>query len=190
MNLFGKHSSDERVSYMKLFMGAASVLVFVTMALLISVFVSSWNVHRELQRARSEFDQLQPEAEKLRAVQRAETANRSMMEDFHQWSRQGGLPMYQTLRAVQESIPVQMVLYHFTAGIEAGHDEDALVRSLYVSGSADDEQAAIEAKRKLNSDDRLRDFCGEIRLVTTHRYSGRSRAISFEGSLTVAGGVQ
>lgn len=143
--------------------------------------ISEQAVHTDLQRTRQDLEQLRPPAAKLREVQLATAANRKMLSEFQTWSLPNRLPTYQMMRAVQENIPPQMVLYHFSAAINPAGGNDMPGRSLYLSGSAEDELIAIEAKRQLNADLRLRNCCGEIKLISSQRYSGKSWAFALEG---------
>jgi hypothetical protein len=89
--------------------------------------------------------------------------------------------MYSVLRSVQENVPAQMMLYHFSAGAEQVSEKDPLTCTLRISGTANGELTAVDAKRQLNADAGLRSFCGEIKLISSQRHFGESWAFVLEG---------
>jgi hypothetical protein len=165
----------------RMLVGAAVVSTVMTVLIFLFAGISAMRTGNGLKRTRHELEQVRPGAAKLRDAQQADAANRKMLSEFQHWSTQSGLPMYKTMRAVQEDIPEQMVLYHFSAGLGVDDEKDAVVCSLYLSGSARDELTAIDVKQRLNHDARLRRFCGEVKLVSTKRYSVDGWAFALEG---------
>jgi hypothetical protein len=143
--------------------------------------ISRLTINGRLENIRQELEGLRPRAATLQNVQKAVAANRGMLSEFKNWAGDSGLPMHTVLRAAQEEIPAEMELYHFTAGVEPSGEEAAVARTLYISGSADDEAIVIKAKRQLTGDSRLRSFCGEVNLASLKRYSGKSWAFALEG---------
>jgi hypothetical protein len=80
-----------------------------------------------------------------------------------------------------------MMLYHFSADVEPVNEKDPLTYSLRVSGTANGELTAVDAKRQLNANADLRKFCGEIKLISLKRYFGDAWAFSLEGHRSAGG---
>lgn len=184
----GSHDQDV-VSKQKMILGAVSVFAGTALLVLLLAGASRLSINSHLKRVRQELAQLRPPAAKLRTAQAAITANRDKLSEFKDWSTVRSMPMYQILRSAQEDIPSQMVLYHFSTAIEPSGEQNSPVCTLYISGVADDEETVIAAKRQLNTDPRLRGFCGEVKLATSQRYSGKSWAFALEGR-RVSGGAK
>lgn len=144
-------------------------------------------LHANQQRTQAELEQLTPLSTELRAAQAAAAANRKMLSEFKNWSTASRLPMCSILRAVQEKIPAQMVLYHFSVGIEQTEEKEPPACALRLSGTARGKQTVVEAKRQLNDDARLRSFCGEIKLISSQRDFGEDWAFAFEGRRSAGG---
>lgn len=143
--------------------------------------ISHIAISTRTERIQHELETLRPRAATLRTAQGAVSANRKMLAEFKNWVGDSGLPMHQVLRAAQEEIPAEMELYHFTAAVEPSGEDAWIARTLYISGSADDEEIVIKAKRQLDGDSRLRSFCGKVKLASSQRYSGNSWAFALEG---------
>lgn len=137
--------------------------------------------HSKLEHVQSALEKLAPHAEQLRAVKEAVIINDKMIAAVDEWMEPGSPPMYRILRAVQENIPPQIVLYHVAAGIEEAVEDSPPARTLYLSGTAEGELVTVETKRRLNADADLHNFCGEIKFALSQRHSSKSWAFAFEG---------
>ena len=169
------------VSMKVMVFGSLSVLAGTMILVLLLAGISKVTLRSNLDRARHELECLEPHAAMLRTVQSAILANRKTMSGMEGWSTDTRLPMYRVLRSVQENIPSQMMLYHFSAEVEPVSEKDPLTYSLRVSGTANGELTAIETKRQLNASADLRKFCGEIKLISSQRYFGDAWAFALEG---------
>lgn len=169
------------VSMKVMVLGSAGVLVSITILIFLMAGLSKVTLNSNLTSARREWERLGPQAAVLRAAQAATAANRKTQSELESWSKGDRPLMYRVLRSVQEDVPAQMLLYHFSACVEQTGQQDPLLCKLRISGTAQGELTAVEAKRKLNADDELRRFCGEVKLVSSRRYSEESWAFALEG---------
>ncbi len=166
-------------------MGSVSVFAGITILTFLLAGISKITMSANLERARHEWKLLEPKAAVLRAAQDAAFANHKKLSELKNWSEGACLPMYSVLRSVQESVPAEMELWHFSAGIEQPGENDPLTYEFRISGTADGEMTALEAKRKLNDDAELRSFCGEIKLISSKRYVGDAWAFELEGHRSI-----
>ena len=169
------------VSMKVMVLGSVSVLVSVGIMVFLLAWISNLSLNIDLQRARTEWEGLSSQELAVRSARAATASNTKMLAALERPGTAGRPPMYSGLRAVQENVPSQMELYHFSAGVEQGREQDSLMCTLRISGTATGELTAVEARRQLNADARLRSFCGEIRLVSSKRYFGESWAFALEG---------
>jgi hypothetical protein len=169
------------VSMKVMAVGSVSLLVGISLLAFLLAGISKMTLSSNLQRARQEWKMLEPKAAVLRAAQAASTANRKTLSELKSWSAVASLPMYEVLRSVQENIPDQMELWHFSAGITQPDEKEPLTYKFRISGTAIGELTAVEAKRKLNADAELRSFCGEVKLISSKRYFDEAWAFELEG---------
>lgn len=169
------------VSMKVMVLGSASVLVGITILVFLLAGLSKVTLNSNLARVRREWERLSPQAAVLRTAQAAIAANCQTLSELESWSKGDRPLMHRVLRSVQEDVPSQMLLYHFSASIEQAGKEDPLLCKLRISGTARGELTAVEAKRKLNADDELRRFCGEVKLVSSQRDFGETWAFALEG---------
>lgn len=166
----------------KTILHSVGVLAGIAVSGCLLIWIYRTALYEDLERSRHEFECLTPLADELRRVQSVTASNQGMLSEYSRWSGERGLPMCNVLRSVQENIPSEMVLYHFSAGVEPAGEKEAPACTLYFSGTAQGRQTVVEAKRQLNSDLRLRRFCSEIKLVSSQRDFGDDWAFAFEGS--------
>lgn len=169
------------VSMKVMVFSAIGLLTGITVLISLLTGISKITIAAELKYARQEFQQLEPQVEKLRAVQTAEKANREMLAHLKSWTENAGPPMYAVLRSLQKNIPADMRLYHLFAGTEQTAEKETSAYTLRISGTANGELTAVETKRQLNAAPELRQFCGEIRLVSSRRHFDESWAFVLEG---------
>jgi hypothetical protein len=176
------------VSMKVMALGSVSLLAGITILVFTLVGISKMTLTASLGRARQEFGLINPQADVLRTAQAAIAKNQKTLAELDRWGAAACPPMNVILRSVQTHVPAQMALSHFFAGIERGKESNNAVHySLRISGVAEGELTAVEAKRQLNADAELRRFCGEIRLASSQRY-GETWAFSIEGSRPAEGG--
>lgn len=173
-----------------LVLGAVSVFAAITFLAFFLAAISKMTLNSNLDRARHEWARLEPPTSALRAAQAATAANSKTLSELESWSKGDHPSMYRVLRAVQENVPPQMELYHFSVGAEQTNGNDSVACALRISGIAKGELTVVEAKRQFNTDAELRSFCGEVKLVSSQRYSGDAWAFAFEGRRLSEGAKQ
>jgi hypothetical protein len=169
------------VSMKFMVLASVGVLVGITLLVFLLAGVSKMTLNANLDRARSEWKRLEPQAITVRIEQVAAAANRKTLGELNGWATGDHPSMSTILYAVQGRIPAQMALDHFFAGSEQAFGGSSAVYTLRFSGRALGELTAVEAKRELNADADLRHFCGEIKLVSSQRESGEAWIFAFEG---------
>jgi hypothetical protein len=182
--------TEQQLSMKGLVTVCVSVLAGSGLLLLLAAGLSNLSLNADLEKARREWNDLHAQET---AVLRARDAARVNETTFItlQNGEEGDWPrMYSVLRAVQENVPSLMRLYHFSADVAQDREKDALTRTLRISGTAVGELTAVDAKRQLTADARLRSFCGEIRLISSRRYFEESWAFALEGSRLAEGARQ
>jgi hypothetical protein len=169
------------VSMKVMAIGSVSVLVGVTILVFLLAGISKMTLSANLDRARNEFGRLDPQAAMIRNGQAAIDANRKTLEDLKNWSQGEHIPMFSILRSVQREIPAQMALENLYAGLESEAEAGPVYFILRLSGRAQGELTAVDAKRRLNSSAELRRFCGETKLVSSQREAGEKWMFMLEG---------
>lgn len=177
-----------RVSMKVLALGSVSVLVGGAALVMLSVGISHATQSSSLEMVRSQLSYMEPKADVLRKKQAATQANRESLGWTGHSGGTGCPPMNGVLRSVQRHVPAQMTLTHFYAGTKAAASSES--RVLRISGTANGELTAVEARHALSSDAELTRFCGEVRLTSSQRYSGEIWAFAIEGSLSAMGGTR
>jgi hypothetical protein len=177
------------VSMKVMALGSVSVLAGITILVFLLAGISKMTLSANLDRARNEFGRLDPQAAVVRDGQVAIEANRKTLDELRSWSQNGTLPMFSILRAVQREIPAQMALENLYAGLESEAEAGPVYYTLRLSGRAQGELTAVDAKRRLNSNPELRRFCGEAKLVSSQRESGENWMFMLEGR-RLAGGAK
>jgi len=170
--------------------GFIYALAGVSFILLLLAGLSRRSLNGDLKRARRELDGLRMEEAAVRKAQATAASNRDLLSRLENGARGDRPQMYSVLRAVQENVPSRMELYHLSAGVEQGLENGSPAGTLRISGTATGELTAVEARRQLNANARLRSFCGEIRLGSLRRYSGDSWAFALEGNRSAEGARQ
>jgi hypothetical protein len=169
------------VSMKVMALGSISVLISVSIMVFLLAGISKMSLNADLERARLEWAGLGQQEPMVRSALAASASNNKTLAALE--SRKGNCPpMYSVLRSVQENVPSLMALNHFSAGIGQINEKNPLCCTLRISGTAQGELTAVEAKQQLNADARLHSFCGEIRLVASRRYFEESWAFALEGS--------
>jgi len=178
------------VSMKVMALGSVSVLAGITVLVFLLAGISKMTLSANLDHARQEFGRLEPLAAVIRNDQSAIDANRKTLSDLEKWAQGDHLSMFVVLRAVQSEVPAQMALENLYAGMEQ-EDETKPVYyyTLRLSGRAQGELTAVDAKRKLNSRAELRRFCGEAKLVSSQRETGEKWIFALEGR-RLAGGAK
>lgn len=169
------------VSMKVMALGSISVLAGITILVFLLAGISKMTLSANLDRARNEFGRLDPQAAVVRNGQAAMEANRKTLDELKSWSQSGTLSMFSILRAVQREIPAQMVLENLYAGLEPETELGPVYYTLRLSGRAQGELTAVDAKRRLNSSAELRRFCGEAKLVSSQREAGENWIFMLEG---------
>jgi hypothetical protein len=177
------------VSMKVMALGSVSVLASVTILVFLLAGISKVTLSTNLDRARREFERLDPQAAVVRNAQAAIDANRKTLSELESWSQGDHPSMFVVMRAVQSEIPPQMVLENLYAGLEQASDKEPAYYTLRLSGHAQGELTAVDAKRKLNSSAELRRFCGEAKLVSSQRQVGDNWMFLLEGQ-RLAGGAK
>lgn len=177
------------VSMKVMALGSVSVLAGITILVFLLAGISKMTLSANLDRARNEFGRLDPQAAVVRDGQVAIEANRKTLDELKSWSQSGTIPMFSILRAVQREIPAQMALENLYAGLESEAEAGPVYYTLRLSGRAQGELTAVDAKRRLNSSPELRRFCGEAKLVSSQRESGENWMFMLEGR-RLAGGAK
>lgn len=177
------------VSMKVMALGSVSVLAGITILVFLLAGISKMTLNANLDRARNEFGRLDPSATVVRNEQAAVVANRKTLDEIKSWSQGDHLSMFSVLTAVQREIPAQMALENLYAGSESETAAGPVYFTLRLSGRAQGELTAVDAKRRLNSNAELRRFCGEAKLVSSQREAGENWMFMLEGR-RLAGGAK
>ena len=169
------------VSMKVMVLGSVGVLLGTLMLVLSLVGISKATQNANLNRARREWERLEPLAAAVRSNGIAAEANRVALQQIDLWSKGGSAPMHVILRQVQSEIPSRIQLYSMLAGIQEGEGKDPSNYLLRLTGRAVGELVAVEAKRKLSGNPDIRAFCGDIRLISSEREAGDLWAFALEG---------
>jgi hypothetical protein len=169
------------VSMKVMVLGSAGVLFGITFLVLSLAGISKMTLNANLERARREFERLEPQAATVRACHAATAANRKTLAELESWAQGDHLSMFTILYAVQSRIPAQMMLENFFAGMEQLGEKDPVYYTLRLSGRAQGELTAVDAKRQLNANAEVRGFCGEVKLVSSQRETGDNWIFALEG---------
>jgi hypothetical protein len=178
------------VSMKVMVLGSVSVLAGITILVFLLAGVSKMTLSANLDRARREWNRLEPQAAVVRKEQDAISTNKKTLAELESWSTGEHSSMFNILYAVQSRIPAQMALDNFYAGQEQASDADPIYYTLRFSGRSLGELTAVEAKRQLSEDAGLRRFCGEIKLVSSLRESGETWVFALEGRRAAGGSNQ
>jgi hypothetical protein len=169
------------VSMKIMVLASVSVLAGVTMLVLSLAGISKMTLRTNLDRARREWNRIEPLAAVVRADNAAASANRKMLEAVEEWSQSGNVPMNKLLRAVQRETPAKVELSELYAGREPALDSGEIFYVLRLTGRAQGELMAVNAKRELNNNSDVRRFCGEVKLVSSQREVADSWTFALEG---------
>jgi hypothetical protein len=176
------------VSMKVIALSSISLLAGITILVFLLAGISKMTLNANLDRARREWKRLDPQAAVIRSGQAAVDINRKTLSELDVWAKGDHPSMFSILRAVQSQIPAQMSLDRCYAGLEK-YDADPAYYTLRLSGRAQGELTAVEAKRQLNTASGLRRFCGEVKLVSSQRESGEIWLFALEGR-RLAGGAE
>ncbi len=175
------------VSMKVMVLGSVSVFIGITVVGLALAGISRMTLRANLERARREWSRIQPEAAALRVNHAATSANRKMLSRLNAWSQGEHATLHRILYAVQSRVPRKMELDSLRAGIEQLSDEEPAFNVLRMSGRAQGELTAVNAKRDFNEEAALRTFCGEVKLVSSQREAGDVWSFAFEGRRELEG---
>jgi len=162
-------------------LGSAGVLIGTTVLVLSLAMLSKATQNANYKRAQREWDRLNPLATVVRQNGAAAEANKKTLDKMDLWAKGSSASMYTILREVQREIPAMIQLNNLRAGILEGEEDEPSYYILRLSGRALGELVAVEAKRKLNSNDNVEAFCGNVRLVSSERESGDVWTFALEG---------
>jgi hypothetical protein len=178
------------VSMKVMALGSVGVLAGITVLVFSLAGISKVTLNANLDRARREWERLDPLASLVRNAQTAAAANRKTLAGLESWAQGDHLSMFSILRAVQSRIPSQMTVENFYAGIEQASDTDPAHYTLRLSGRSQGELTAVEAKRQLNANVEVRGFCGEVKLVSSQRETGDIWIFALEGRRMAGGDLK
>jgi hypothetical protein len=169
------------VSTKVMVLSSISVLLGTTVIVLSLAMISKATQASSFKRTQSEWNRLSPRAAATRKNEAAAQNNQKTLARIDGWSKGGSAPMYTILREVQREIPDTIQLQNLKAGILEGGAEDPSYYLLRFTGRAYGELEAVKTKRKLTENEVLRNFCGNIRLVSSGRESGDIWTFALEG---------
>jgi hypothetical protein len=170
------------VSMKVMVLGSVSVLAGTTMLVLSLAGISRATQNANLKRARREWERVSPQAAVIRANGAAAENNRKTLERLDLWAKGGSAAMYKILREVQSEIPEMIQLQSLRAGIlESDAEGQPAYYILRLSGRALGELVAVDAKRKLSSNQDIVGFCGDVRLISSEREAGDVWTFALEG---------
>jgi hypothetical protein len=169
------------VSMKVMVLGSVGVLVGTTILVLSLAGISKATQSANLNRARREWERLNPIATAVRKNGAATETNRKTLERIDVWAKGASAPMHTILRQSQKEIPEQIQLNNLRAGILESTEDEPSYYILRLSGRALGELVAVETKRKLNSNQDVQAFCGNVRLVSSERESGDVWTFALEG---------
>jgi len=165
---------------------AGSVAVFVGILLICLLFSSIARValNANIERARREWSRQEPIATAVRKQSEALAQNRQTISVLEGWSKRTGAPMYKIMHELQRSVPAQMQLSRLYAGVmpneRSGKPEYQLQLSGWAVGKGGN-LLAVKFKRNLNANEVIRNFCNDIRLVSSQREMGEVWIFALEG---------
>lgn len=169
------------VSTKVMVLGSVGVLLGTTVLVLSLAMISNATHNANFRRAQREWDRLNPIETAVRQNGAAAEANRKTIAQLDVWVNGGSVPIYMILREVQQEIPPLVQLNNLRAGVLEGGAEKPSYYILRLSGRALGELTAVETKRKLDNNEKLKSFCGDIRLVSSEREQGEVWAFALEG---------
>jgi hypothetical protein len=168
------------VSMKVIVLGSVSVFAGIAALVFSLAGISQVTHNANLDRARREWERLEPQSAAVRNAGFAATANQETLEKLNAWAGVGGVPMHRVLQAVQRETPDLIQFSNLSAGMRTEIDGQTFY-ALQINGRAMGELVAVDAKRKLNATPEVRDFCGEVRLVSSQRELGEKWVFLFEG---------
>jgi len=172
------------VSMKVMVMGAVAVFGGILLLFFVLAGIAKVTVLANLERTRREWARQEPIAAIIRLQTTAISANRRTATSLDQWSERTGAPFHKIMRELQSSVPTQVQLSRVYAGMtesgSSGQPECALQLSGWAVGEGG-ELLAVEFKRNLNYSTQLKNFCDEIRLISSRRESDSSWTFSLEG---------
>lgn len=169
---------------------SVSVLAGVTILVFSLAGISKVTLSTNLDRARREWERLEPQAAAVRRVQAAAAANRKSLDVLDARIRGEQVLIHAVLLELQRNIPDRMELENLFAGLEQAGDKVPVYNVLRFSGRAQGELTAVDARRTLSANEVMNSFCGEVRLVSSRREAGDTWAFSIEGRREGDGGAK
>lgn len=174
------------VSMKVIVLGAASLLIGIAILVFSLAGISRVTLNANLDRAQREWDRMEPQAEIVRRAGIAVKSNQDVLKQISAWSGEDAVPMYQVFRSVQSEIPKHVQFNSIVASVREDSDQKPF-HLLQINGRAMGELVAVDTKRKLNSNESVRAFCEEVRLVSSQRGLGDEWTFSFEGKRMLEG---
>lgn len=183
VNMSNPLKNEELHRKKSLHFGARVAPLFFLLAgiVLLLFFLPGRSRQRQAMRLQKEMEMLAPRVAALQTALHTTAAHREKREAIELWSGGDRPPMCRVLRSIQENVPAQMKLYHLLAEVEQPEKKGLSHGRLRISGTALGEATVLDARRCLNDALVLRNFCGELRLVSSRRYLGDSWSFAIEG---------
>ncbi|GEM_PF-1304067 len=165
---------------------AGSIAVFVGILLIFFLLssVARVTLNANIERARRQWSRQESIVTAIRKQSEAAASNHRTLTVLEGWSKRTGAPMYKIMHELQRSVPAQMQLSRLYAGIMPNEGSGRSEYQLQLNGWAVGKGGnllAVEFKRSLNANDVIRNFCNEIRLVSSQREMGEVWIFALEG---------
>lgn len=178
------------VSMKLLIAGSVAVFAGILLIFLLLSGIAKMTLNANIERARSEWTQREPVAGVIRGQSEAAAQNRRTLSMLEEWSGRVNAPMYKILHDLQQCVPAQIQLSRLYAGVvpdpEKGTPEFRMQLNGWAVGQGGD-LLAVDFKRDLNDNPVIRNFCSEIRLVSSQRETGDVWLFALEGSKKAEG---
>lgn len=179
------------VSMKVLVVGASAVFIGILVIFFLLAVIAKGSLNASLEHARREWARQEPVEAAIRRQSEAAACNGRTLSMLEGWAERTGAPMYQIMHELQCSVPAQMQFSRLYAGVMPNENSGKPEYQLQLSGWAVGKGGnllAVEFKRSLNANEVIRNFCGEIRLVSSQREMGEVWLFALEGRKTVEGG--
>ena len=172
------------VSMKVMVLGSAAVLIGILALFFVLAGIHKVTLMAHLERTRREWTRLEPISAAIQQQADAAHSNRKAYEAIQEWTRRTGAPLYKILRELQRSVPTQVQIFRLEAGVFPDMKNGNSECSLQLNGRAEGaggELLAVEFKRNLNGSTEVKNFCNEVRLVSSQREAGDVWVFAMEG---------
>jgi hypothetical protein len=168
-------------------LGSVSLLASITVLVFLLAGISRVRLNANLSRVRHASERIEPQAVQVRNAQAATAANRKTLAELESWAQEDRFSMFGILRSVQSRVPARMTLENLYAGMDRDAVAGPVYYTLRLSGRAQGELTAVDAKRQLNDSAEVRGFCGEVKLVSSQREAGDIWIFALDGRRVAEG---